>query len=392
MPSGSNAPVREHFFSRSARETDDTCRRMRYWSTVHNGRGLSPAIEARELLVGTALHWALARMWSVVKYNQDFQNSMRFSEVSYGSIDAHLQELREFQRLGPGDQWLVRCLFRAYVVHVLPRYLGEWNVLHVEKELRLSRDFLVGGRKTLLCQPDVILQHRGSRRVRYLEYKTTKLLTANYIDSWRYSPQLAAGKAAAQDTLGLDIDEAVMGFFDKGHDSHNGEYWARPFTNYWEKANADGTRETHAKRPQNWRVWTRFSPQERYQSPADWVGQLPVEVILGQMPESMPVEVDDRLVWQWVDESFAREDEIGRVHVSIASAPHGHIGPSWAMVRATFPHNFRQCRPVIGRTCPFLDLCWNSTLEADPTANGLFVPRVPHHRAERDAMGIEDVE
>jgi hypothetical protein len=383
-------PQREqHFFSRSAREDDDTCKRKRYWSTVWGGRGLSPAGDARELLFGTSLHWALAQMWRTVMERQvegDYSTEV-FPDEECARVDGLLQQEDEFMRLGPDDQWLIRCLFRAYVVHVLPRYLAEWEVLHVEVELRLTRRAWPGGPTlVMLCQPDVILRHRQNRRVRYLEYKSTKLLTAAYLESWRYSPQLAAGKAAAKHTLDLDIDEAVMGFFDKGSESHNGDYWNSPFTNCWEKVNEDLTVQRSPKRPSYHRGWSRFNPRERYQSPADWVDEVPVEVALGQLPESMPVEVHDDLVRDWVNESFWREGEIyqweGDPDRDIDPATHAEF------LAMSFPHNFRQCRPVIGRVCPFLDLCWNPTSRNAPLANRLFVPRTPHHRAEREALGL----
>lgn len=361
----------DHYFSRSARETDDTCPRRRYWETVHGGRGLSPASDARELLLGSAVHFLLAYTWSEVKNLQEMEGWQYAGETLEGTYTEALSALHasceEWPRLSAQDQWLVQCLFRAYVVHVLPRYLAEWDVLYVEQELRLTRGELI-----LLCQPDVILRNRRTGRVRYLEYKTTKLLTGAYIESWRFSPQLAAGKAAALETLGLQIDEAVMGFFDKGSESHKGDYWNSPFTSYWEKGE-----ERSAKRPQYFKGWSRFTPSERFTVDA-WVDQLPVEIVLGQMPESMPVEVDDRLVEAWLDESFGREAIIA------SSARY----PTSFRDAGDFPHRFKQCRPVIGRICPFLDLCWNPTLEADPLASGLYVPRTPHHRAEREALGL----
>lgn len=382
---------REHFFSRSAREDDDTCRRKRYWSTVYGGRGLSPAGDVRELLFGSALHWALAAMWRQVQATQALSATGlgQFDDWDCAQVDEGLQNLDEMNRLGPDDRWLIRCLFRAYAVVILSRYMVEWEVLYVEEELRLSRPAWSGGPTlTMLCQPDVILRHRQSQRVRYLEYKSTKLLTAAYLDSWRYSPQLAAGKAAAKATLNLDIDEAVMGFFDKGSSSHNGDYWNSPFTNYWEKVDRDGQLHRSAKRPTNHAGWSRFSPRARYATPAEWVAEIPELVLLGQLPESSPVEVHDQLVQDWVEESFARESEIYQWE----GDPDSDLDPETReqFLQMSFPHSFRQCRPVIGRACPFLDLCWNPTMTSNPLGNGLYVQRTPHHRAERAALDLAE--
>ncbi len=368
--------IRQHFFSRSARDTDDTCPRRRYWETQWGGRGLSPVTEQRELLFGTVLHYMLAHMWW---------------GASHGDIVEGVQQQAEWGKLGQSDQWLVRCLFYAYYRQVYPRYLAEWDVLYVEEELRVSRlfpeDFL---ELILLCQPDVMLRHKESGRTRYIEYKSTKLLTANYIESWRYSPQLAAGAVAALETHDLIVDECVMAFFDKGSESHNGEWWNSPFTNYWrrerEGAHGQVITEYSPKRPQAWKGWERFEPwapggptgsdQPTPEEWVEWVTEQDLSLILGQLPESMPVQVDPLLVASWLEASFERE-------LAIAQS---WGGPPTTKVH---PHRFRQCRPVIGRICSALSLCWNQGTAADPLGSGLYQLRVPHHRAEREALGLE---
>jgi hypothetical protein len=83
----------QHFFSRSARDTDDTCPRRRYHETVYGGRGLSPATTARELLFGNVVHYMMAHMWW---------------GASHGDIIEGVQETPEWRALGASDQWLVR--------------------------------------------------------------------------------------------------------------------------------------------------------------------------------------------------------------------------------------------------------------------------------------------
>jgi hypothetical protein len=367
----------KHYFSRSARDQDDICPRSRYWGTVYEGLGLSPRGESEALLIGTALHAGLAALWRCGETSGELAAKLALPAMT---------ETEEFQKLQQREQWLLRCFLYAYGKLVYERYIQEWEVLYVEQELFVERGYLV-----LLCQPDVILRHRQTGRIRYLEYKTTKLLTPRYIESWRYSPQLAAGIVAAEETLQLKIDECVMGFFDKGQPSRDGSYWNSPFTNYWLKS-GNGTDELpdqwSEKRPQYFKGWERFEPWTVYPEPEAWVEKLLLideNVVLGQMPESSPTVVHPDLVKEWIDYSFWREHEI-------ATAMHGMQEEGWKEfdLPIAFPRRNRQCRPVIGNDCPFLNLCWNPGMAQDPVATGLYVPRTPHHRAERIALGLEE--
>jgi hypothetical protein len=98
---------------------------------------------------------------------------------------------------------------------------------------------------------------------------------------------------------------------------------------------------------------------------------------MGLFPLSQPIFLNDTLLKQCVIQVMKREEEIQDWRAGKLS------------LIETFPGSFERCRPIgMGRQCPYLEACWNSSVGADPLGSGLYARRKPHH--ELELINLED--
>jgi hypothetical protein len=362
--------TKPHYFSRSAADTDDGCPRARFWNTVYGGRGLESTEPREALLFGTEMHRGLQEIWTT------------------GNLKVH----EYFQEGFPVDlSWVGRGLLYAYYSTVYRRYQAEgWKLLYAEKECRATLGFSPGGRElVLLAQPDLLIQHEDTGMVRYVEAKTTKTVDSDFLESWRYAPQLAAGFEAVWQTLGIQVDDFAMQLFYKGTYYKDEGRWASVFTSAWRRPLKEpkmpetddiSNYEWSAKRPSSWKGWERvdLSTLECGSfSEAIWHETLlKMGSLEEQVPETPPLIFHKGMVEAWLEQKRQREGAIADNSEDLSSED-----LIW-----TYPQKFLKCKPYKGFPCNFLSLCWNPTETKQPLLSGRYKPREPHHKTEAEAL------
>ncbi len=369
--------MKPHYFSRSASDTDDGCPRARFWNTVYGGRGLESTEPKDALEFGTYMHKGMEEIWKT------------------GTINVHLYD---FKGLAADMALVGRGLLYAYYTTVYQRYKQEgWKLLASEQECaaQIGISSVHHRPLILLAQPDLLLQHEETGIVRYVEIKTTKILNADYIESWRYAPQLAAGFEAVWQTLGVQVDDFVMQLMYKGTYYKDEGRWASVFTSAWRRdiSNVDGEPlwQWSPKRPQSWKGWERVNLIELYESgeitESWWHEFLKSQGTLEeQCPETPPMVFNKKMIQAWMNYKVKREGEIADVtHDVFDTEDYGGVGSPDTLAE-TFPQKFLKCRPVMGFPCNFLSLCWNPMEEKNPLQSGRFCWRTPHHKTEKEAL------
>jgi hypothetical protein len=372
--------MKPHYFSRSASDTDDGCGRARFWNTVFGDRGLESTEPKDALEFGTYIHKGMEEIWTTGKISL---------------------ETYDFKGL-PADMALVgRGLLYAYYNTVYQRYKQEgWKLLYSEQECAAQIGVSPVAKRPLilLAQPDLLLQHEETGIVRYVEIKTTKLLSADYIESWRYAPQLAAGFECVWQTLGIQVDDFVMQLMYKGTYYKDEGRWASVFTSAWRKAFVEDAKQENfhdwmwsAKRPASWKGWERINLIDAYAAgdftEERWLGWLLAQGALEeQCPETPPMVFNKKMVEAWMRYKCKREGEIADVtHEVFDTEDYGGAGSPDTLAEV-FPQKFLKCRPVMGFPCNFLSLCWNPMEEKNPLQSGKYSWRQPHHKTEAEAL------
>jgi hypothetical protein len=371
-----------HYFSRTAHALDNRCPRARYWSTVDGGWGWESNGDAPDLDFGQVIHEGAYVIWTT----GDVELAVRAAK-----------ETPHFLALSESWAFMAECHLRAYSLVVYPRLRqAGWALLAAEAELPLKVGVSPFGRSLyLLVKPDLILVNESLGGMkRYQEFKSTRLLTSNYIETWRHNVQLAGGQAAYREA-GVDIDQVQVPFFYKGEQGDG--YWRSIYTSAWRKPDGTGGYIYSAKRPTSWKGWERFDVYSSGITPRVWVEtlmQIAPNDVIDQMPSTDPLSFDQRLTSDWLEQLEFREGEIADFPIELRKLIDEALYQSqeWladrvrALKNRVFPQNFEQCVPAVGHKCPFYDLCWNEQTAKNPIASGLYRRRNPHHQIEKAAL------
>lgn len=144
--------------------------------------------------------------------------------------DALLALIEEQQNLMAGLTWCA-------VLNTLRPLFAEWEILLVEVDLPVilgcqcpAKDYGMGAAALdahvergcaehallFMGKPDLILRHRVSGRVAYVEYKTTGQVNERFLTEWPTKMQFALGGLAVEANLGVLIDEYYVLGLEKG--------------------------------------------------------------------------------------------------------------------------------------------------------------------------------
>lgn len=358
-----------HYLSRSAADLDDKCSRARFWSTLWGGQGVSPQGTSPDLIFGSCIHLGPQTIWQ--------------TGGDLDAADAAIQGAEGFDTLTPAFQYLARCLSYAYGFSTYARLKDHWKLLYAEQELR----YTVGKSSTgmpivCLAQPDLILEHIQTGIVLYDEFKSTRLLTDRYINSWKHAIQLVVGALAAKETLGLTIDQFRVSLFYKGEAAD--DYWRSPFTSGWMMPTQEGPALYAAKRPQKYKGWERFDVHDSGFTPRQWVEELIAidPMILSSQLPSVEVPLDPHQVASWRRQIAYREELIADF---VEEHAYGLLKPTEASLDRLFKQNFSACEPAMGAPCAFLGLCKSPVAAQNPLRHG-YQLRQSHHEVEAGAL------
>jgi hypothetical protein len=387
--------MQPHYVSRSAIERDNACPRSRFWNTVYAGIGLEPTGTSEDLIIGTALHAGAEILW-------------KSGEIL--AALAHMQSVSEYDQLSDMWRFWVEAALCAYHKVRHSRMRKTWDVMDVETEVTyvLGKSKL-GKPLVLLAKPDLMLIHKLTKMVRYVEFKSTRIMDDRFMKSWTKAVQLAAGQLCYEE-LGIIVDQVQVAFWCKGVKADG--YFRTPFLSAWRTQKPENDRTNDAleytweyasTRPQKWKGWERFNVWESNFTPQEWIDKLADEVWEKELPETPELVFDPEQRKDWAIQVMYREGTIADAatrHHELATLSHDRLaqGEDTAdyerrqrdLLNEHFPQHTKQCEPAMGYPCPFLAICWNPTIAKAPTATGLYKYRAPHHAIEARALGVEE--
>jgi hypothetical protein len=358
-----------HYLSRSAADLDDKCGHARFESTLRLGGGLSPQGTAPELAFGTAIHLGPQTIWAT---GGDLE-----------AADRVIQESSDYATLMPAHQFLVRCLSYAYGLSTYVRLRDYWKLIATEREVRYTIGKSSSGTPIVcLAQPDLLLEHIETGIVLYDEFKSTKLLTDRYLNSWKHAIQLVVGALAVKETMGITIDQFRVSLFYKGEQGD--DYWRSPFTSGWVEPCQEGKALYAPKRPPKFKGWERFDVHESHFTPRQWVEEL-ISIDPMILPAQLPtvdVPLDPIQVQSWQRQIAYREQIIADF---VEEHDYMTRQPSQAALDRVFKKRFNACEPAMGSACPFLAVCKSPVVAQSPLRHG-YQRRQSHHAIEAAAL------
>lgn len=331
---------------RSRTELDFTCPRARYWAYEHEGIGLAPMVEAKELAFGKAIAEQLQR----IKQGQAFELS------AFGE-----------------ERALAEALLLGYRDVVWPRWQREYELVAAEKECPLQlTDWLI-----YHSRPDTITRRKVDKTLWYgPEDKTTAWLDSLLMYAGNVQLHATAfcieHHLPGQEVTGCLVQGLYKGFNKEGKLFH-------PLVWGYVKEGIPGIT------PDQWSVkwqrgWDR-APFSQYPGGVEgWLKKCGEEVLLQVFPNSQPVMINRPLAQKYLEQVENREQEILEFH----SRNPGKVDAQ--DLCKTFPQNFSQCDQFSkGRQpCPWKDLCFSPTVQRFPLT--YFKRRTPHHEGEKEAV------
>ena len=366
------------YFDRSRWETDINCRRQRYWQYEYRGLGIKLPSHNWELGFGAAWHEGAKCLYLT-------GDIVAAVVAATTSLAPYAEDLNEQAR--SEANMLLEGLLRGWDRSTAKARLDAgYEIVDIERELLYTgeRPF------RFACRPDLILRHRESGKLAYVEFKTTSNIKAEWFRQWNRAPQLLATTLAVKEHYGESLEHAIVQPIYKGWQSDF--RLESPFVSAWRKI--DGPRvEWAGKRPQSWKGWERVEAKA-IGYPA-WLGCLGQEVVDASFPVTMPIYMPPEMVKRWWNQATLREAEIAATRSTLANIEEAltlagltkieRIDLRWQrdnVLNQYFAQNFRQCEPAWGRKgCMCLNVCWLEHAGDSPLEQG-YEWRVPHHDEE----------
>lgn len=354
-----------YYSDRSGSELRRKCPRAFFWNRLAgpSERGIVLKEEAAALRIGGETH-------------EDFRVLAETDDISPEGIDELIEPLVfKAQKVDVFEQRKLEELYRrigwltAYALFLEPTVREEFEDIAIENEIAFQArpDYIIG------VTPDRLLRHRESGVRVYREYKTTITASRGWLESWHYKPQVHLGLKSAAELLGGGSSYAQIVGLLKG-EIRDGRL-SSPLVYAWKKIDGENISE-------NWRfdyaeARSGFVATGAWEYPGsyvEFVQRVGREKAEGVFPHTEPIFLSEKLLEEYISEEYLRAVEATRE------------GPACrgdeARRGVVFPKNTDACRPIFGDPCPYRAACWNSSVNENPIASGLYVERVPHHEVE----------
>lgn len=340
---------------RTSIETDWLCGMKFWWYKKEGGTGMVPSQEADYFIIGRQIH----EDFGLIAEGVDFRDVL--SAIKPPESTDQIEWELYLRRKG----WI--CAFGLYL---WPHWKADYEIVKVEGELILDRSPL-----WIACTPDLVL--RGIKKgldtygkLVYKEYKSTKVKSPSWVAHWSTAVQVHLGLLAVQEELNEPVAFGHIVGLDKGYESkgrlHHPYVYAYVKDDYWQPDYKYG--------------WDIRPISEFEKGIEAWVEQCGEDCGAAQFITSAPIFLDPRLIDSMIRRRIEREKEIREF------APLSQM--SWLTREQHFEQRFSQCKPAVGRECPYLAACHNLTVQQAPLESGLYQPRTPHHEVE--IVGVEE--
>lgn len=372
---------------------DWKCPRARYWGYEHEGRGVVKNSTGLALTEGIAIHDALAAIAHLTLNEREIP----IDDIAKASAQQVYDDLTATQGdiVYPGaDDFaheqasLVEGLIRGFYKYMWPRLMEMYpSIVCVEQEMEYplalaEPDDENGVDYIFMTKPDLIVEDKNGELV-YIEYKSTSSKKDTWINSWETAVQLHSSVKATEQSLGrLPSAVQIVGLY-KGYESYGKQSSPMCYA-YVKKGNPpftqDQVRYDYAAGFKRYPTWELPGGVKK------WVDDMPDEVLANQFPLTPQIYVNEDLVQSFFKQRLLREMEMQGFEYR--SKDEGRDN----MLDEIYPQRFDQCKPSFGWGCSYTTICHGNI--DDPLKAG-FVPREPHHDAEREQLGLtikEDVE
>lgn len=350
---------------RTGSEIDDQCG-MRFWWTRHqDGTGIVPIEEPAYFEQGRRIHEDMAILATIADPAKWVYDEIKLRTATLPPEQKDREIL--YRHLG----WLA-----AWALYHEPRIRERYETVQIEHELILSCPVNRGksidpGILWVPIIPDRVVRRKANRHLEYWEYKTALAAGQKWQSSWQYQPQLHLGQEAIEQELHEKVSFAQIIGLMKGYPYTDADHQERLIHPYvWAYSNGE-----------HWSVdrvalsnWKRRPVWEYPDGLLAWVQFCGEDVALSQFPRSVPVFKSNRMIQQWVERRYYRQEEIQTYLDEGADPDDRHL---------YFEPRTKQCEPPYGDKCPYVKCCWNAQIGDDPIGSGLFVKRDPHHEVER---------
>jgi PD-(D/E)XK nuclease superfamily protein len=352
---------------------DWKCPRARYWGYEWGGRGIVKAGDSLPLFMGITLHDALAAIATLTLNSKDVDIDLLAS-----TANAQMQQELLPDDGNPDDvefageqAALVEGLIRGFYKHVWPRLMNQYDIVCTEEEMEWPLDD--EGSFRFMTKPDLILEHKNSKELVYVEYKSTSSKKENWVNSWDTAVQLHSSIRATERSLDRPVSGVqIVGLY-KGYESYGKQ--SSPFCYAYIRRGRPPFSEDEV----SYSYKAGFKREATWTQPGGlkaWVDAMPENILADQFPMTPVIYPNDDLVEAFFRQRLHREREI-----TDSTNFDGTVD-----LDKVFPQRFDQCQPSFGWGCQYKKICHGFV--QDPLNEG-FVLREPHHAQEREALGLD---
>jgi len=374
-------------YSKSSVERDWKCPRSYYWAYEYDGKGIQSQSYGLELMLGSAIHDALAVLALKTKAGEAIDIDL-IATTAYQQVFDSLPKPEDSTPLdltkvefAKEQATLIEGLIRGFYKHVWPKLMAKYRIASVE----LPTIHRHGRNLGMVAKPDLILQDQGDDSLWYYEYKTTSSKKDEWIKSWEYAIQLHSSIRAVEQTTGNSIDGVIIQGLYKGYRSYDKQ--GSPFCYAYKKnGNPPFTKDQIAYEYKS--GFFRVPTWELEGGVKGWVESMPSNVLADQFPQTAPIFVNDFLI----DAFFKQQELRQRDIVAVSEYLRGGEGTPEGIQEAindVFPQRFDQCRPSFGYECPYLKLCHSNAGE-NPLENGFVYRTLDHMQDFLDLLTPEE--
>lgn len=355
------------------------CPRARWYEYHHGGLGIVPRTLQIELDVGAAVHAGVARLLA-----------------GDGVEAAVAASLDAVQTDSPEQRALTEALVRVHALRLLPALIADYEVLEIEREDLMELAETDGMRIVWMSRPDALLRSRSTGDLFVYSLKTASTFDRRRDDENRHDVQGMSEIAALERRLGERIQGVLMHFLVKGRRDENGQdsFLVRPwrraeqFSDSW-AWNPRKPCENPASCPyhsvrrsdepyHNLRGYERVAVWE-HMPVARWIDMLACgEAVPGGDPLAqvavapIPYFRNSNEIRRWLLQTASQELRVAADVLAVD-------GPNELDRR--FPQYRRSCDWP--RRCVYQDLCFGPEGAELRWEEFGYVPRRPHHEAER---------